>query len=154
MRVRILPVVLGVLLIIGAGCAATKPPVTDTKDANNTDVKGTTDTTGDTKNEGTSITLTGENTGPNSVKLEWDPSDEIVTAAQKWMVIVGDTENPEYPKNNRFWYQRDKSYREKEWKNLPKGKLHFRVCAWVDNACTTYSNDLSIDIPGHTPGTK
>ena len=155
MRLRILPVMVGILFTLGAGCAATEPPAVDTSsmDAVQSDIKGTTDAENAISGS-TGITLIGTSTGSNSVRLEWNPSDEVVATAQKWMVLVGNTENPAYPKDNLFWYQRDKGYREYTWKKLPKGELHFRICAWVGRACTTYSNDLVMEIPGYTPGTK
>ena len=153
MRLRILPVIVGSLLIIGAGCAATQPPAENTTD---TGVKGDTDTstTGtDTENTNSEITLTGSITGPNSVKLEWEPSSEVVDSVEKWWLIGGSEENPSYP-GTKFVFERGKGFREKEWKGLGSGATHFRVCAVVNNKCSVYSNDLTLEIPGRVPGTK
>lgn len=155
MRLRVLPVAIGALFILGAGCTTAQPPVTDTsKDTTQSEVKGTTDTTtGDTTNTSTDITLTGTSTGPNSVKLEWSPSETIANSVQKWWIIGGSKENPSYP-GTKFVFERSKNFRDKEWKGLAAGTTHFRVCAVVDQKCTVYSNDLVMEIPGYTPGTK
>ncbi|HRH23654.1 MAG TPA: hypothetical protein PK295_03415 [Candidatus Magasanikbacteria bacterium] len=152
MRLRILPVIVAVLLLAGAGCSRQSEPTpsgdtgTDTTSTDNGAVNG--------EKIDEDIALTGSVTGPYSVNLEWDPSDEVTETAQKWMIVVGDNENPEYPGNNRFWFQTNASHREKAWKNLPAGNLHFRVCAWTGTACGEYSNDLELEIPGRVRGTK
>ncbi len=153
MRLRILPVILGVLLLIGSGCArqAEPAPSTDSNTTNSTSPENNA-VNGD-KIEGT-IALTGSVTGPYSVRLEWNPADDVVEHAKKWMIVVGNEENPSYPESNRFWFQTNASYREKTWNNLPAGDLHFRVCAWTGTSCDEYSNDLILEIPGRVPGTK
>lgn len=144
---------LGALLLVGAGCAATQPPGVETTD---TGVKGDTDTTStgtNPENKTSEITLTGSITGPNSVKLEWEPSAEVTESVEKWWLIGGSEENPSYP-GTKFVFERSKGFREKEWKGLAAGTTHFRVCAVVDQKCAVYSNDLELEIPGRVPGTK
>lgn len=152
MRLRILPVMLGALLLIGAGCI--KQPST----TNNPEVKGDTDKNA-TDNSGneemkSELTLTGSNTGPNSVKLEWSATNNVAESTDKWMIIENNEANPAYPGNYRYYFVRDVSYHDRVWNNLPKGTSHFRVCAFINGACTTYSNDFAIEIPGRLSGGK
>ncbi len=150
MRLRILPVILGVLLLAGAGCSRQEPVSTTPDTGTEPAVNGTTDTSPETSE---SITLTGSITGPNSVKLEWEPSAEVTESVEKWWLIGGSEENPSYP-GTKFVFERSKGFREKEWKGLAAGTTHFRVCAVVDQKCAIYSNDLELEIPGRVPGTK
>jgi hypothetical protein len=148
-----IPILLGSLLIIGAGCASTAPEKsTDTTTGNTKDASTDVEVNGEKIEE--AITLTGNITGAYAARLEWEPSADVAASAEKWMIVVGNEENPTYPENNRLWFQRDALYREKDWANLPAGTLHFRVCAWTGSACGEYSNNLTLEIPGRVPGTK
>ncbi len=151
MRLRILPVMLGVLLLMGAGCATTQP---STDNTTNPEVKGDTTSTENNTDTTGGIVLTGTNTGPNSVKLEWEPTEEVLAAAKKWMIVESSEVDPAYPEDYRYYFVRDISYRDRAWNNLPQGTSHFRVCAFVDGKCTVYSNDIALEIPGRVPGTK
>ncbi len=153
MHVRKLPVIVALLLILGAGCA--KQPDTSTPTPSKPAGDTSTDTGTNTGNPNgpavnTNIDLTGEATGTNSVRLEWTPSDDVAATAESWIIVQHREENPEYPDKKSFWFERGASFREKDWNNLPAGVSHFRVCAVVNGECTEYSNDITFDLPGRT----
>lgn len=152
MRLRILPVILGTLLFIGVGCSS--PP--DENDPQINEGGNTTSTPGGVNGEKIeeNIELTGSVTGSNSVQLEWNPSDETRDIAEKWMVVEGTDTDPAYPENYRYYFLTDVSHHERDWKNLPTGISHFRVCAWIDNACAVYSNNVALEIPGRMQNGK
>lgn len=151
MRLRILPVIVGVLLLAGAGCSRQSEP-TPAKDTGANPTSSDTGTVNGEKIDD-SIVLTGSVTGPYSVNLQWEPTNEVAESVEKWWLIGGSEENPSYP-GTKFVFERSKGFREKEWKGLAAGTTHFRVCAVVDQKCTVYSNDIELEIPGRVPGTK
>ncbi len=151
MRLRILPVIVGVLLLTGAGCSRQSEP-TPAKDTGTNPTSSDTGTVNGEKIDD-SIVLTGSITGPYSVNLTWEPTNEVAESVEKWWLIGGSEENPSYP-GTKFVFERSKGFREKEWKGLAAGTTHFRVCAVVDQKCTVYSNDIELEIPGRVPGTK
>ena len=144
---------LGALLFIGVGCSS--PPPDENGPQMNEENNSTSTPNGvNGKKIEEKIELTGSVTGSHSVRLEWNPSDEIMDTAEKWMVVEGTDTDPSYPENYRYYFLTDVSHRERNWKNLPTGTSHFRVCAWVDNGCTVYSNDVALEVPGRMQNGK
>lgn len=151
MRLRILPVIVGVLLLAGAGCSRQSEPATSGDNGTKPTSPDNGSVNGEKINEG--IVLTGSVTGPYSINLQWEPTTEVAESVEKWWLIGGSEENPSYP-GTKFVFERSKGFREKEWKGLGAGTTHFRVCAVIKNKCATYSNDIELEIPGRVPGTK
>lgn len=151
MRLRILPVIVGVLLIAGAGCSRQSEPTPSEDNGTKPTSTDNSAVNGEKVEDG--IVLTGSVTGAYSVNLQWEPSTEVAESVEKWWLIGGSEENPSYP-GTKFVFERTKGFREKEWKGLGAGTTHFRVCAVVDQKCSVYSNDIELEIPGRVPGTK
>ncbi|GEM_PF-4017807 len=149
-HLRILPVSIFALILIGAGCSEK----TDTNPIPEVKGDSVTEQNEENNENNTELTLTGSITGTNSVKLAWSPSETLAETAEQWMIVEGTETNPTYPEKYRYYYLTDASYRERNWKNLPTGTSYFRICAWVDNACTVYSDTLSLEIPGRMQNGK
>lgn len=133
------------LVITGAGCSKndTNEPQTKSAGSPQTEVK---DTTPDLPTEtpaSNNLTLKAEPAGKGRVHFSWTVPDGV-NAKDGFRLVRGPLENPSYPGN--FWFHRPANEREIHWINVPKGTQHFRVCAFENNACTAYSNDVIVTV--------
>ncbi len=137
---------IAILFLLGAACSSTSNNDVNSKpaDNSNTTISTTTATNEQTNQNQTGITLTAEATGNQTVKLNWQVTDELKKQATAYALIQGNDSNPTYP--GRYWYERGPAHFDFEWTNLPIGKSHIRACVMVNSICTVYSNDLEVDI--------
>lgn len=88
----------------------------------------------------TGIILKGS-AGNEGVKLTWVLNG--IDAPNGVKIIRSLEANPSYPGDD-FVYLGDTSQKSYQWV-IKDGKLwHFRVCRYVDNACSHYSNDIGV----------
>ena len=164
MNTRLFPItslLLGALLLIGAGCANTNtsndavdlPPMTKSAsdvlnpnmaDSMNDDQMMTPEETPSEDLIDASIRLVGESAGKHMVKLEWN-IDEGVDVSDGFILVRGNTINPVHNQINYWWRQNEKS-REATWIQIPSGMQHFRVCILRDAECAVYSNDVELSV--------
>ncbi len=144
-----------VILLIGSGCAGSEAPADlpeaddvqpAAADARPSPRAKNTDEAGDTMKapEAAGFTLSAHATGDRSAMFEWTVPEDIADQAEKYVVVRGTEANPEHPAS--WWWWRGPVYRDLEWKELPLGEAHFRVCAQVEEACIAYSNDVVLEI--------
>lgn len=133
---------LSLLILAGAGCgsqepAQTKPAETGTQTENESPTEKPEETkSGD-------FTLEATPAGKGRVQFTWS-APENARAKDGFRIVRGPQADPRYPGN--FWYHPKDATTEAFWINLPKGTQHFRVCAFEQNACTSYSNDVTVTI--------
>lgn len=132
-------------LLVGAGCNSEDPkeakpqtksasaPQTETKEAPIPEKKEEVKT-GD-------FTVSAEAAGKGRVHFTWS-APEGIRAIDGFRIVRGPSENPSFPGN--FWYHPKGATTEANWIKLPKGKQHFRVCAFENNTCTAYSNNITV----------
>lgn len=163
MNTRLLPVtslLLGAILLIGAGCANTNSPsdtvdlppltksATDVLDPNSIGTNSTDDVVPEEMPpedmSDAEIRLVGEAAGKNMVKLEWDV-DEDTDVSDGFILVRSDKPNPSHDQVNYWWRQHEKS-REGTWIKVPSGVQHFRVCILRDAECAAYSNDVEVTV--------
>lgn len=139
------------LLLVGAGCNSEESketkPQTKSANAPQTEVKDTTTevpVTEKTKEvKKGDFTLSAEAAGKSRVHFTWS-APEGVDAKDGFRIVRGPSENPSFPGN--FWYHPKNATTEANWIKLPKGKQHFRVCAFENNTCTAYSNNVEVTV--------
>lgn len=136
--------IFSLLLLAGAGCGnATDKPQTKSADAPVTTSESTPPDTAPAQPKTNDFTLSAEAAGNGRVSFTWNaPSD--VRAKDGFRLVRGPLENPSYPGN--FWYHRPAGDTQAHWIALPKGKQHFRVCAFENKKCTAYSNDIEVTV--------
>lgn len=97
------------------------------------------------------ITLSGKEQNKEII-LTWEISN--ITEFQGFKVIIGTNANPTYPENSS--HDLTPSARSDTWKALKAGTYHFRVCAYLNDKCVLYSNNISLtineDILSNEPG--
>lgn len=134
-----------ILLLAGAGCSqpaaettlptdqtgeVTTPPVAETQPAPEQT------TTGEMK-------LSAEALGGNRVKLSW----EFPTGMEEpgsFRLVRGPNEDPALPRS--YYFQVNGSKREMTWVGIAPGKQYFRICTYVNNECTQYSNNVEVEV--------
>jgi|GEM_PF-1927600 hypothetical protein len=155
-KITALGATLGLVILLGAGCAnpsilpgasdnnpnttvpsadQTTPPVVTT-DQTPTDQTTPTETT-------TDFTVTVTPTGKNSVSVEWTPSANL-DRASSFRVLNSARPNPESPK--AYWAQYMNITRSAELKTVPSGHRYFRVCEYKNDTCVNYSNEVEVDV--------
>ncbi len=168
MNTRFLPVttlLLGTVLLIGAGCANTNTsndaidlqPMTksasdvlnpnmadNSNDSMNDERMMTPEETPSEEMTDARIRLVGESVGSHMVKLEWNV-DEGADVSDGFILVRGNTPNPVHNQINYWWRQHEKS-REGTWIKVPSGVQHFRVCILRDAECAAYSNDVEVTV--------
>ncbi|MFH1286689.1 MAG: hypothetical protein ABII02_02970 [Candidatus Magasanikbacteria bacterium] len=88
--------------------------------------------------------LTAEATGEKIVHFEWNVPKDLAGEAEGYRFVRGEDKDPTDPAN--WWWERGSAYRALDWKDLPEGEAHFRVCVVKDDACTVYSNDVMVNV--------
>lgn len=88
-----------------------------------------------------SISLSGQ-ISEQQAKLTW--SADNVQNAENFQVLINTSANPSYPSSSS--HVLNINDRSDTWKNLDSGTYHFRVCAFAQNQCLLYSNDLTLEI--------
>ena len=134
--------ILGMLLLLGAGCSGTTAP--ETKPADQAPVVDTNTPPASAEESATAdFKLTGEAIGNNQVKFSWEIPTGVAEPTS-FRLVRGPKENPIFPGN--YWYQLLGNKRETTWINLPTGKQYFRICTFVNNECAAYSNSIEVDV--------
>lgn len=87
------------------------------------------------------IVLTG-NVSAGDVNLSWKYTNEEIS---EFKVLIGENSNPTFPTNSSHTVAKNKF--TDQWKDLEPGDYHFRICAFQDNECLLYSNNLPLNIP-------
>lgn len=132
------------LLFLGAGC----DKAAEVKEAEKTfNAKEAQNQIPEEKSEKTSgLNLTAEALGDGMVKFVWEKSDDVATDKERGFVLVrSENANPENDGTN-FWFRQSADKRETVWKDVPAGKLHFRICALREEKCAVYSNDVELEV--------
>lgn len=138
---------LGGLMLVGAGCAEEPKPTnnnTTTPPANNTP----TDTVPTTSNNNEPVgefTLSGEATVmPGQVKLQWSaPSD---MGPNDLFHLTHSAQPDKTAQNGAFWQNVGASTRDFMWDGMKSGKRYFRVCVMKENKCTQTSNEIEVTV--------
>ncbi len=136
--------IFSLLLLAGAGCGnTTDTPQTKSANTSATTLENTSSDTTTNQPKTNEFTLAAEAAGNGHVRFTWNaPSN--VQAKDGFRFVRGPLENPSYPGN--FWYHRPAGDTQANWIKLPKGKQHFRVCAFENKKCTAYSNDVEVTV--------
>ena len=136
--------IFSLLLLAGAGCGDTTDTL-QTKSANApaTTSENTSPNTATDQPKTSEFTLTAEAAGNGHVRFIWNTPNDV-QAKDGFRLVRGPLENPSYPGN--FWYHRPAGDSQANWIKLPKGKQHFRVCAFENKKCTAYSNDVEVTV--------
>lgn len=135
--------VLGVFLLMGAGCATSTPETKPTDQATNNTATPPAENPTPSEETTPDFKLSAEALGNNQVKFTWEIPSGVAEPAS-FRLVRGPKENPVFP--GSYWYQLLGSKRETTWINLPVGKQYFRICTFVNNECSTYSNSIEVDV--------
>lgn len=141
------------LLLIGAGCPSlsdttTPSPTTTPGPVVNTKPDTVPDTDDDDEDvmENEDFTLSAEALGNGQVKFSWEvPDDMDVTSDHRFLLVRSKDEDPEHDGKN-FWFRRAGTERATTWLEQPTGTYHYRVCLMKDDMCSTYSNDVEVEV--------
>ncbi len=135
--------VLGGLLLVGAGCQQAPAPVTDTSTPPvTTDTSTTPTTTPEQPASDLSLSATSDTRG--IVKASWNIPTNLPEDAT-FRLLHSSSPNVEFPKR-AFWTALAKNKTALEWEGVPSGKRHFRICVFVKGACTEYSNEVEVNV--------
>ncbi len=155
------PILLGAILLVGAGCtptdstpnptpgsAMTKPAddgsmMDDSAMMEDTESDDVMMDDGSTVADGT-ITLEAEGGGKGLAKLRWEVA-EGTDVSDGFMLVRSEKPNPIHDTKNYWWRQHEKS-REGTWIDVPRGTHHIRVCILRDAECASYSNDVEVTV--------
>lgn len=146
-----------VLLLVGQGCAAQQPADDSAEPAAGNDSnmevmekdgdameKKSGDAMMEVPSEG--VTLHASALGENTVKFEWTVAEDLAERAEGYRFARGLEENPTYPSS--WWWERGSAHRELVWEGLPVGEAHFRLCVVENGECSTYSNNVLVNVAG------
>lgn len=136
--------VLGGLLLVGAGCQQGPVPTTSTPSVADINSATTPATTTDQVTVTTDFTLTATSDAYSAVKMSWStPTDASVTATIR--LLHSANPNIEFP-GRAFWHGLAKDKTSFEWVGVPSGKRYFRACVFEKGACTIYSNEVEVNV--------
>lgn len=90
------------------------------------------------------FTLTGYALERGGAHLEW-VVPENRREPERFMVVRGDEPNPVHD-GSHYWFRQDGSVRELDWKDIPKGTEHFRVCILENDTCVEYTNNIELEL--------
>lgn len=126
------------LLLVGAGCSQNTPsaPVKTPP----TNQPSTT-----SPNTANTFTLTVAALDNKEVKINFTIPEADKKDAEGYRILMGREANPDM-KTASDWYTLGKDHMQKMWANRPEGKRHFRVCVIKQNTCTSYSNNVEVEI--------
>lgn len=137
------------LMLVGAGCNNTTTPAPKSKSAG--DAPATTPATETPMVESATttvvagLTLTGESKGNKVVHLSFTTPENMDKDIEGYRLLMGREADPT-PATATDWYSLGSAHREKDWTVRATGLRHFRVCVVKANQCTSYSNDLDIEV--------
>jgi hypothetical protein len=135
------------LVLIGAGCGGQdsnqQKEASKVEEEIKKDIKEAAEKQKEEKEKETELTLEAESVGKGQVNFSWELKGD--KTADRF-VIVRDTEkNPKHNGKN-YWFRQPGSRRDVTWVNIPSGDYHFRICILEDEKCTTYSNDVQVEV--------
>jgi hypothetical protein len=93
-----------------------------------------------------SISLKSSVAANGTVTLNWTAN---FTSSQGFKTVKSTQINPVYPGND-YHYLSEPNTISDTWTGLSGGTYHFRVCEYLGGSCGTYSNDISVIVPGTT----
>lgn len=76
------------------------------------------------------------------VNLDWQYTNNEIN---EFKIVINELPNPTFPQSSAHTVAKNQF--NHLWKELDPGTYHFRVCAYQNNECLLYSNNLSITIP-------
>jgi hypothetical protein len=87
------------------------------------------------------ITLQATQSG-STIKLTWQT--EELGSIDNFLTLQAKTENPKYPDDT--YHKVSKTANSDQWDNLANGTYTFRVCAYENQTCRAYSNNVLITL--------
>lgn len=154
-KITALGVTLGLVVLLGAGCAnPTIEPGTNDNNPNTTvpaaDQTTPTATTDQTTTEqttptetATTFTVTANATGDGKVNVEWTaPADLDRTSSFR----VLNSSKSKADLSFAYWDQFMNVTRSAELKNVHTGHRYIRVCEYKNETCVNFSNEVEVDV--------
>jgi len=100
------------------------------------------------------INLEGEILENGSIELTWNYEDSYEGEAPYGLyILIGDEEDPSYPKNQYSYVENNITEQKLTWENLEDGEYHFRAGIYDgEKDIVKYSNDVEIKLPAESTG--